>query len=138
MNKNHIFNYLFSSLILLLCLMAPFAQAQQSGPAETKGLTTLNNTVFDLGPEIEEMQGRQLRMRILVLEPGGTIAVHKQIDRPEIIYILKGAVTEYQNQKVIQRNAGDSWTAGKEITHGVVNTGTEPATIIVADIVKVQ
>jgi quercetin dioxygenase-like cupin family protein len=61
---------------------------------------------------------------VLVLDPGGAIAMHKQIDRPEVIYILQGAITEYQKGNVIQRNSGDTWTAGKEATHGVQNTGT--------------
>jgi quercetin dioxygenase-like cupin family protein len=136
MNKSRILNSLFS--LLILCLVASNTPAQQTGPTETKGMTVVKTTSSDLGQEIEGMQGRQLRMRVLVLDPGVTIAMHKQINRPEVIYILLGAITEYQNGSMIQRNAGDTWTAGKEIIHSVQNTRTGPATIVVTDVFKVQ
>ena len=130
------FAFLFATIILLLTIS--HASAQQSGPTETKGMTAVETAASDLGPEIEGMQGRQLRMRVLVMDPGGTIAVHKQTDRPEVIYILNGTIAEYLNGSVVQRNSGDTWTAGKETTHGIVNTGAEPAVIVVTDILKVQ
>ena len=39
---------------------------------ETKRLGNLLSTT-DLGPEIEGMAGRQLRMRMVTIEPGGVI-----------------------------------------------------------------
>jgi quercetin dioxygenase-like cupin family protein len=130
----------FVSLLttIILFLTVSHASAQQSGPTETKGLTVVKTTASDLGPEIEGMQGRQLRMRVLMIDSGGTIAVHKQTDRPEVIYILQGSITEYLNGNVLQRNSGDTWAAGKETTHGIVNTGAEPAVIVVTDILKTQ
>src|SRR6266508_3713541 len=38
---------------------------------ETKGVTVKLLTTVDLGPEIEGMVGRQLRMRMVTIEPGG-------------------------------------------------------------------
>lgn len=138
MKKRRVAVFFFLVITAILLLDKSYVPAQQSGPAETKGLTIVKTTASDLGPEIEGMQGRQLRMRVLVLDPGGAIAVHRQIDRPEVIYVLQGSITEYQNGNVIQRNAGDTWTAGKEITHGIANTGTGPATIVVTDVFKAQ
>jgi len=138
MNKHRTAAFLSLAITMSILLYAHSILAQQSGPAETKGLTIVKTAASDLGPEIEGMQGRRLRMRVLVLDPGGTIAVHRQTDRPEVIYILQGSITEYQNGNVIQRNAGDTWTAGKEITHGIANPGTGPATIVVTDVFKAQ
>jgi len=138
MKKHRIAAFVFLFIAMTLFLTASFAPAQQSGPTETKGLTTVKTTAIDMASEIEGMQGRQLRMRVLVLDPGGAIAIHKQLDRPEVIYVLQGSITEYQNGDVILRNSGDTWTAGKEITHAVRNTGTGTATIVVTDIFKAQ
>lgn len=37
----------------------------------TKGVTVQLLATVDLGPEIEGMAGRQLRMRMVTIEPGG-------------------------------------------------------------------
>ncbi len=38
---------------------------------QTKGVTVQVLSTVDLGPEIEGMAGRQLRMRMVTFEPGG-------------------------------------------------------------------
>jgi hypothetical protein len=43
---------------------------QQAAP-ETNGVTAELLATVDLGPEIEGMAGRQLRMRMVTIEPGG-------------------------------------------------------------------
>ena len=43
---------------------------EQAAP-ETKGATSEVLATVDLGPEIEGMAGRQLRMRMVNIEPGG-------------------------------------------------------------------
>ncbi|HNX80020.1 MAG TPA: hypothetical protein PKJ24_09050 [Prolixibacteraceae bacterium] len=57
-------------------------ETEQSSP-ETKGVTIMHLAAIDLGPEIEGMAGRQLRMRMVTIEPGGVIGpIHNHIDRP--------------------------------------------------------
>ena len=46
---------------------------------ETKGVTVKLLTTVDLGPEIEGMAGRQLRMRMVTIEPGGVIVEKSDI-----------------------------------------------------------
>ncbi len=46
---------------------------EQAAP-ETKGVTVKLLAALDLGPEIEGMTGRQLRMRMVAIEPGGSSA----------------------------------------------------------------
>jgi hypothetical protein len=41
---------------------------------ETKGVTVKLLATVDLGPEIEGMAGRQLRMRMVTIEPGGALS----------------------------------------------------------------
>ena len=47
---------------------------------ETKGVTVKSLATVDLGPEIEGMAGRQLRMRRVTIEPG-TIGPHTPLNR---------------------------------------------------------
>src|SRR5215213_489649 len=62
---------------------------------ETKGVTTEVLATVDLGPEIEGMAGRQLRMRMVTMEPGGVFGpMHDHKDRPGIVYILQGTITD--------------------------------------------
>src|SRR5262245_40178534 len=68
--------------------------SQQTPPTENKGYKAPVVASLDLGPEIDGMQGRQLRMRILTLEPGGVIAVHPHKDRPSVARVLEGTLTE--------------------------------------------
>ena len=53
---------------------------------ETKGVAVTMLTTVDLGPEIEGMAGRQLRMRMVTIEPGGVFGpIHDHKDRPGIV-----------------------------------------------------
>jgi hypothetical protein len=54
---------------------------------ETKGVTVKLLATVDLGPEIEGMAGRQLRMRMVTIEPGGVFGpIHDHKDRPGTVY----------------------------------------------------
>jgi len=50
------------------------ATAQQAAPTESNGITITPLSAVDLGPEIPGMQGRQLRLRMLTIEPGGVLS----------------------------------------------------------------
>src|ERR1051326_3531783 len=69
------------------------AAAAQEAPKDNKGFTTTKTVAVDLGPEIEGMSGRQLRMRVLTIEPGGHIGLHSHKDRPAVVYFLQGTDT---------------------------------------------
>jgi hypothetical protein len=59
---------------------------EQAAP-ETRGVTAELLATVDLGPEIEGMAGRQLRMRLVTIEPGGVFGpMHDHKDRPGIVY----------------------------------------------------
>src|SRR6185437_3434243 len=60
-------------------------------PKGNKGFTASKTTVVELGPEIEGMAGRQLRMRMLTIEPGGYIGIHSHKDRPAVVYVMQGS-----------------------------------------------
>jgi quercetin dioxygenase-like cupin family protein len=50
---------------------------------ETRGVTVELLATVDLGPEIQGLEGRQLRMRMVTMEPGGVFGpVHDHKGRP--------------------------------------------------------
>src|ERR1039458_6433257 len=85
---------------------------------ETKGVTVKLLGTVDLGPEIEGMAGRQLRMRMETIEPGavsGPIAVRKGI--PGTVCILQGRSTDHRNGVSTEYGAGVGWAEDRNTTH---------------------
>ena len=109
----------------------------ESAAPETKGVTVELLSVVDLGPEIEGMQGRQLRMRKVTLEPGGVFGpIHNHIDRPGTVYILQGTITDHRNGMTKDYGPGVGWPEDRNTTHWLENRGAAPAVEISVDIVK--
>lgn len=136
MNRKQTLN--LAGWFLGLVLSAGFGSAngQQAAPTETKGVTQKQLAAVDLGPEIEGMGGRQLRMRMVTIEPGGVFAVHNHKDRPGTVYILQGKITETRGGVAKEHGPGEFWSEGKDTTHWLENKGTTPAVFIPVDIFK--
>ena len=95
---------------------------------ETKGVTVKLFATVDLGPEIEGMAGRQLRMRMVTIEPGGIFGpIHDHKDRPGIVYILQGTITDHRNGVATDYGPGVGWPEDRNTTHWLENRGTIPA-----------
>ena len=104
---------------------------------ETKGVTVKLLSALDLGLEIEGMAGRQLRMRIVTIEPGGVFGpVHDHKDRPGMVYILQGTITDHRNGAAREYGPGVGWPEDKDTLHWLENRGTTPAVEISVDIVR--
>lgn len=104
---------------------------------ETKGVTVELLAALDLGLEIEGMAGRQLRMRMVTMEPGAVFGpLHDHIDRPGMVYILQGTITDYRDGEVKEYGPGVGWPEDKNTLHWLENRGTTPAVEISVDIVR--
>jgi len=104
---------------------------------ETKGVTVKIITTIDLGPEIEGMQGRQLRMRMFTFEPGSVLGpIHDHKDRPGTVYILQGTITDHRNGVATDYGPGLGWPEDRNTLHWLENRGTIPAIEISVDIVR--
>jgi quercetin dioxygenase-like cupin family protein len=113
-------------------------RTEQAAP-ETKGVTVKQLAAVDLGPEIEGMAGRQLRMRMVTFEPGGVFGpVHNHKDRPGMVYILQGTITDHRDGVAKEYGPGVGWPEDKNTTHWLENRGTTPAVEISVDIVGQQ
>ena len=120
-----------------LVLGLGIAIGQQTGPTESKGFKISPPTALELGPELDSVEGRQLRLRVVTLEPGGVVAVHTHRGRPGVAYVLEGTLTEHRDGGwVKERTEGESWTEGKDTTHWAENRGTKPVVVVAVDVFK--
>lgn len=104
---------------------------------ETKGVTVELLATVDLGPEIEGMAGRQLRMRRVTLEPGGVFGpMHDHKGRPGMVFILQGTITDHRNGVATDYGPGVGWPEDRATLHWLENRGTIPAVEISVDIVR--
>jgi quercetin dioxygenase-like cupin family protein len=111
--------------------------SNEKAAPETKGVTVKLLAALDLGPEIEGMAGRQLRMRMVTIEPGGVFGpIHDHKDRPGMVYILQGTITDHRNGAAKEYGPGVGWPEDRNTTHWLENRGTTPAVEISVDIVR--
>jgi hypothetical protein len=60
-----------------------------------KGVTDTVLAAIELGQEPARTDGRKLRLRKLVIQPGGIVPWRSHGDRPAIIDMVQGEATEY-------------------------------------------
>jgi quercetin dioxygenase-like cupin family protein len=117
--------------------------ADKRGIDLTKPVTTpakdLTDTVLaaiDLAKEPAEIKDRALRLRKLVIQPGGIVPWHSHGDRPAIIYIIEGEITEYASTCAVPivHKAGDVAMETHDTAHWWKNTGSKTVILLSADI----
>ena len=103
-----------------------------------KGVTDTVLTTIDLAQEPAMVQDRKFRMRRLVIQPGGIVPWHSHGDRPAIIYVISGEVTEYASNCAVPivHKAGEATPELHQTSHWWKNTGTKTVTLISADLLK--
>ena len=109
----------------------PLAQA----PTMPKDVTDTIIGSIDLGKEIS-VDGRLLRTRRLVVQPGGIVPMHSHVGRPALIYTVSGQITEHRSSCAapIVHRAGDIAREAEGISHWWINEGTEPAVLLSSDV----
>ena len=104
---------------------------------ETRGVTSELLATIDLGAEIEGMAGRQLRMRLFTFEPGAVFGpMHDHKDRPGIVYILEGTITDHRDGVASDYGPGLGWPEDRNTMHWLENRGTVRAVEVSVDIVR--
>jgi quercetin dioxygenase-like cupin family protein len=111
--------------------------SDQPATPETRGVTSELLATIDLGAEIEGMEGRQLRMRMVTIEPGGVFGpLHDHVDRPGLVYILQGTITDFRGGVATEYGPGLGWPEDRDTLHWLENRGSVPAVEISVDIVR--
>ncbi len=115
--------------------------ARTSGETEHVGVTDTVISSIDLSPKGSGFTNQVMRLRKLVVQPGGVVPWHEHSERPANIYILSGQIEEYRStcEVPIVHKAGDVTAEfGASLAHWWKNTGTEPVELLSADIVKAE
>jgi quercetin dioxygenase-like cupin family protein len=112
------------------------AMSNERAAPETNGVASKLLATVDLGPEIEGLDRRLLRMRMVTIEPGGVSGpIHDHKGRPGTVYILQGTITDHRNGVATDYGPGLGWPEDRNTTHWLENRGTVPAVEISVDIV---
>ena len=104
--------------------------------AAAKGVTDTVLSAIDLSQEPANIASRVLRLRKLVVQPGGVVPWHSHGDRPAIIYIVDGTITEYASNCAVPivHKAGDVARETSATSHWWKNTGRNAVTLLSADV----
>jgi quercetin dioxygenase-like cupin family protein len=109
---------------------------EPAGP-ETRGVAVELLATVDLGDEIEGMAGRELRMRMVTMEPGGVYGpVHDHVDRPGLVFILQGTITDHRDGVSTDYGPGVGWPEDRKTLHWLENRGSVAAVEVSVDIVR--
>lgn len=94
---------------------------------------------IDLGQGYN-IPGRALRMRHLVIAPGGVVPWHAHTERPANIYVVEGRVTEYRStcSTPIEHRAGEVVAESGATSHWWRNNSRRRVVLISADILPPQ
>lgn len=104
---------------------------------ETRGVTAQLLATIDLGPEIEGMEGRQLRMRKFTFEPGAVFGpLHDHKGRPGAVYVIQGTITDHRDGLTTEYGPGLGWPEDRNTLHWLENRGSVPAVEISVDIIQ--
>lgn len=104
---------------------------------ETNGVAVKLLAEMDLGPEIEGLAGRRLRMRLVTIDPGGVFGpLHDHKGRPGLVYILQGTITDHRNGIATEYGPGVGWPEDRNTNHWLENRGAIQAVEISVDIVS--
>jgi quercetin dioxygenase-like cupin family protein len=111
---------------------------QKAGATAHKGVAEKLLGQIDLSKEKIAVAGHHLRMRRLDIKPGGEVAWHSHGERPALIYVISGSITEYSSHcsVPIVHNTGDLSVEQGGLSHWWKNTGSKPVVLISADIAQ--
>jgi quercetin dioxygenase-like cupin family protein len=111
------------------------SNALGNAPTKPVGVTDTVLEQIDLSKEMVKLSDHHMRIRRLEIQPGGIVPLHDHADRPALIYIVSGEITEYASDcKVgIVHKAGDT-SRDADLKHWWKNTGKKKVVLISTDI----
>ena len=118
---------------------------QRQGPGHVgrqpaKAVTDKVIASTELAKEPVAIQGRLFRARLLEIGAGGVVPWHAHGDRPALILISSGEITEYASTCAvpIMHKAGDITAEKSPTSHWWKNHGTTPVVIYSFDLFRVE
>ena len=124
-------------IIIIAGALAAMAFANVASAQTAQGFDVKVLGSIDLGPDIDGMADRVLRMSYVTVAPGGGLTAHSHDGRPEIIYVVQGILTEARNGgPAVDHKPGDVLIMKTGITHALSNRSADPAIFISAPVAK--
>jgi quercetin dioxygenase-like cupin family protein len=108
-------------------------------PVDLKPVGVTDTVIATIDVDKEQaIKDRSLRMRKLVIEPGGIVPWHSHGERPAIIYIVEGEIEEYASNCAVPivHKAGEAVAETKGISHWWKNIGDKTVVLLSADLLK--
>lgn len=111
---------------------------QKPGATAHKDVTEKLLGQIDLSKEKIAVAGHHFRMRRLDIKPGGEVAWHSHGDRPALIYVVSGSITEYSSHCAVPivHTTGELSVEQGGLSHWWKNTSKEPVVLISSDIAQ--
>ena len=118
----------------------PTGQGQAMSSLPAQGVTDTVIASTELAKEPAGIHDRLFRLRRLVVDPGGVVPWHSHGDRPAIIYIVSGEITEYASPCAVPivHKAGESTPETHMTAHWWKNTGPDQVVLLSADLFHIQ
>jgi quercetin dioxygenase-like cupin family protein len=109
---------------------------QKAGATAHKDVSEKLLGQIDLSKEKIAVGGHHFRMRRLDIKPGGEVAWHSHADRPALIYVVSGTITEYSSHCAVPivHKTGEVSLEQSGLSHWWKNTSKAPVVLISADI----
>ena len=116
--------------------MRPDGTGEKMNATPGKDVTDNVLASIDLAKEPADVKGRLLRLRRLEIKPGGVVPWHEHQNRPAIILIVQGDVTEYASTCAvpIEHHAGDVAAETHATAHWWKNNGKQTVVLLSADL----
>jgi quercetin dioxygenase-like cupin family protein len=101
-----------------------------------KDVTDKVRASTDLAKEAVALPGHLFRLRELEVKAGGIVPWHSHDERPAMIYIVSGEITEYASNCAVPivHKAGDVAPEKKGVSHWWQNNGKATSKLISVDI----
>lgn len=114
------------------------ADAMKPGPMTPANVTDTVISSIELAPIGSAFEGRKMRLRKLVVQPGGIVPWHSHEKRPANIYIISGSITEYRSTCAvpIEHGEGDVTSEFGPLAHWWKNNTDKPTILLSADILS--
>lgn len=116
------------------------ASGQAPGPTAHQNVMDKVLTMIPLATEKVSLAQHALRLRRLVVQPGGIVAWHSHADRPAIIYVVSGSITEYSSHCAVPivHRAGESTAESGGLSHWWKNHTRKSVVLLSADLLHDQ
>jgi quercetin dioxygenase-like cupin family protein len=111
---------------------------QKAGATAHKDVAEKLLGQIDLSKEKIAVANHSLRMRRLDIKPGGEVAWHSHEERPALIYVVSGTITEYSSHCAVPivHKSGELSVEQGGLSHWWKNTSDKPVVLISADIAQ--